>query len=168
MRITVIGTGYVGLVVGTGFAENGHRVMCVDRDENVIQQLESGKMPFYEPGLEELVMRNREEERLHFTTDLAGAVGDCLLVFLCVGTPELEPGVMDTSQVFDVADRVADAACNLATVPAGRVAVAACRAPADLVVDAACVAPADRRVVGVPPRAPVDPICRPRPRRKAA
>ncbi len=74
MKIAVVGTGYVGLVLGACLAENGNDVICVDKDEAKIATLEAGKMPIYEPGLEEMVRRNHAEERLTFTTDLADAV----------------------------------------------------------------------------------------------
>ncbi len=109
MRIAVIGTGYVGLVVGTGLAENGHQVICVDRDEAIIASLQAGEMPIHEPGLEELVVRNVEEERLTFSTDLAAAVADALLVFVCVATPTREDGEVDETEVFAVAEGVAKA-----------------------------------------------------------
>lgn len=107
MKITVIGTGYVGLVIGTGLAENGHQVTCIDRDTSVIDKLNAGKLPIHEPGLEELVWRNVEEERLRFDTDLQKAVGDTLLVFICVGTPIGEDGNIDDSEVFRAAEDVA-------------------------------------------------------------
>ncbi|MCP4645024.1 MAG: UDP-glucose/GDP-mannose dehydrogenase family protein [bacterium] len=109
MKITIAGTGYVGLVVGTGLAENGHSVTCVDRDAEIIGQLREGELPIYEPGLEELVARNLEEERLRFTTDLAEGVADALLVFVCVGTPTNGDGAMDVSGVFEVVEEVAQA-----------------------------------------------------------
>jgi UDPglucose 6-dehydrogenase len=109
MRIAVIGTGYVGLVVGTGLAENGHYVTCVDRDAEKMQLLSQGKLPIYEPGLEELTTRNLEEERLHFTTDLEGAVASSLLIFICVGTPSLADGGADVSEVLSCAEQVARA-----------------------------------------------------------
>ena len=74
MNIAVVGTGYVGLVVGACLAENGNNVVCVDKDAAKIATLEAGRMPFYEPGLEELVRRNHDEERLRFSTDLMAAV----------------------------------------------------------------------------------------------
>lgn len=128
MKISVIGTGYVGLVVGTGFAENGHRVTCVDREPERVEKLTAGELPFYEPGLEELVARNIEEERLGFTRDLAAAVADSLLVFICVGTPPLPDGTLDVSEVFTVAEQVADAMTgyriivNKSTCPVGTTA----------------------------------------------
>ena len=107
MKITVIGTGYVGLVVGTGLAENGHLVTCVDRDSAVIEMLNAGKLPIHEPGLEELVTRNVEEDRLQFSTDLQSAVAETLLVFICVGTPVGPDGNIDDSEVFRAAEDVA-------------------------------------------------------------
>ena len=74
MKIAVVGTGYVGLVVGACFAENGNTVICIDKDDDKIKMLAGGRMPIYEPGLEELVRRNHHEERLTFSTDLRGAV----------------------------------------------------------------------------------------------
>ena len=109
MKIVVVGTGYVGLVVGTGLAENGHFVTCVDRDAEKIEMLSNGKLPIYEPGLEELTTRNLEEERLRFTTDFEGAVASSLLVFICVGTPLLEDGGADVSEVMSCAEQVARA-----------------------------------------------------------
>ena len=109
MKIVVIGTGYVGLVVGTGLAENGHFVTCVDRDAEKIDLLSKGKLPIYEPGLEELTTRNLEEERLRFTTDLEGSVANSLLIFICVGTPLLEAGGADVSEVMSCAAQVARA-----------------------------------------------------------
>ncbi len=103
MKISVIGTGYVGLVVGTCLADTGHRVTCVDINAERVENLKKGHLPIYEPGLEELVVRNIEEERLTFTTDLKSAVGDCLLVFMCVGTPPGADGQADLSAVHGVA-----------------------------------------------------------------
>ena len=103
MRISIVGTGYVGLVVGTGLAESGHTITCVDKDAERIEALRQGNLPLYEPGLEELVVRNQEEERLRFTTDLAKAIEDCLLVFICVNTPSAPDGTADVSQVYEVA-----------------------------------------------------------------
>src|ERR1700682_5918838 len=80
MKIAVVGTGYVGLVVGACLAENGNTVSCVDKDEAKIALLQAGKIPIYEPGLEEMVRRNHGEERLTFTTDLTAAVLACEIV----------------------------------------------------------------------------------------
>ncbi len=125
MKISVIGTGYVGLVVGTGLSENGHIVTCVDADATKIEQLRQGRLPIYEPGLEELVARNIEEERLEFTADLAGAVENCLLVFICVGTPRTADGGADVTEVFGAVEAVARAMSgyriivNKSTCPVG-------------------------------------------------
>jgi len=96
-------------VVGTGLAETGHYVTCVDTDRAVIDALTANALPFYEPGLEELVARNIEEERLKFTTDTAAAVADALLVFICVGTPAGDSGGADTSAVFAAVQSVGKA-----------------------------------------------------------
>jgi UDPglucose 6-dehydrogenase len=103
MKIAVVGTGYVGLVVGACLAENGNDVTCVDKEASKIATLEAGNMPIYEPGLEELVRRNHAEERLVFTTDLARAVQACEIVFIAVGTPQGEDGAADLQHVLAVA-----------------------------------------------------------------
>jgi UDPglucose 6-dehydrogenase len=107
MRITIIGTGYQGLVVGTCLSETGHQVICVDRDKDRIASLKAGEPPIHEPGLEELIVRNMEEERLDFTTDLRKAVSDCLMIFLCISTPIRDDGKADVSRVFDAAEQIA-------------------------------------------------------------
>ncbi len=107
MRIVVVGTGYVGLVAGTGFAEFGNRVVCVDTDVSKIRMLEGGQIPIYEPGLEELVKRNVAEERLLFSTDLATAVVGADVVFIAVGTPPREDGSADMKYVMAVAAQLA-------------------------------------------------------------
>src|SRR5574338_699825 len=91
MKIAVVGTGYVGLVVGACLAENGNDVICVDKDASKIATLEAGRMPIYEPGLEEIVRRNHAQ-RLSFTTDLPSAVQASEIVFIAVGTPQGENG----------------------------------------------------------------------------
>lgn len=106
MKIAVVGTGYVGLVAGTVFAEHGHDVTCIDKNPNRIEPLKKGKVPIYEPGLEELVLRNFNEDRLHFTTNLKDGIADCLIVFLAVGTPDGPDGRADLSQVWAVAEEV--------------------------------------------------------------
>ena len=106
MNIAVVGTGYVGLVLGTCLAETGHDVICVDSDASKIDVLNAGKVPIFEPGLEELLRRNTEEERLTFSTDLHGAVEKSLIVFIAVGTPSDEVGAADLTSVFDVAQEV--------------------------------------------------------------
>ena len=104
MKIAVIGTGYVGLVAGACFAESGNDVVCVDKDAAKIRTLRAGKMPIYEPGLEELVRRNRHENRLTFTTTLPKAVRSSIVVFIAVGTPQGEDGSADLKYILKVAD----------------------------------------------------------------
>lgn len=106
MKICVIGTGYVGLVAGTCFAESGNDVICVDKDEQKISGLSQGIIPIYEPGLKELVLRNIEEGRLSFTTDLSAAVKASLLNFIAVGTPPGEDGSADLKNVINVAREI--------------------------------------------------------------
>jgi UDPglucose 6-dehydrogenase len=103
MKIAVVGTGYVGLVVGACLAENGNQVACVDKEASKIATLTAGKMPIYEPGLEELVRRNHAEDRLTFTTDLVGSVQASTIVFIAVGTPQGEDGSADLQHVLAVA-----------------------------------------------------------------
>jgi UDPglucose 6-dehydrogenase len=103
MNIAIVGTGYVGLVSGTCFAEMGSHVTCVDVDANKIEKLNRGEMPIYEPGLEELVRRNVEFERLRFTTDLTSVLDDVEVVFSAVGTPPDEDGSADLKYVLAVA-----------------------------------------------------------------
>jgi UDPglucose 6-dehydrogenase len=107
MKIAVIGTGYVGLVTGTCFAESGNDVTCIDKDARKIDLLKQGQLPIYEPGLMELVQRNRREGRLHFTTDLPTGVGPAQVVFLAVGTPQAADGSADLSTVWAVTDALA-------------------------------------------------------------
>ena len=103
MNICIIGSGYVGLVTGTCFAEFGVDVTCVDNDETRIQSLEQGRVPFFEPGLEELISKNIREDRLKFTTDVEAAVQDALVVFIAVGTPSGADGEADLTYVREVA-----------------------------------------------------------------
>ena len=125
MKIAVVGTGYVGLVAGACLAESGSDVICVDRDEAKVRSLRRGKMPFYEPGLEELVKRNRQEGRLKFTSTLPKAVRDSSIIFIAVGTPPGEDGSADVQQVLGVARDVAKAMngykviVDKSTVPVG-------------------------------------------------
>ncbi|HEX7500429.1 MAG TPA: UDP-glucose 6-dehydrogenase, partial [Polyangia bacterium] len=92
MRIAVIGTGYVGLVAGAGFADMGNDVVCADIDEQKIAILRRGEIPIYEPGLDKLIGRNVEEGRLTFATDVAASAGAAEVVILAVGTPPLPDG----------------------------------------------------------------------------
>lgn len=107
MRIAVVGTGYVGLVTGTCFAESGNHVTCIDVDAAKIARLNEGEIPIYEPGLAELVEHNSEAKRLHFTTDLPGAVRKAKLVFLAVGTPSAADGSADLRVLWRVVDEIA-------------------------------------------------------------
>jgi len=125
MNIAVVGTGYVGLVLGACLAENGNHVICVDKDAAKIATLEAGKMPIYEPGLEEMVRRNHAEDRLIFTTELAESVRVSEIVFIAVGTPQGEDGSADLQHVLAVARDVGRAMdkytviVDKSTVPVG-------------------------------------------------
>jgi len=125
MDICVIGTGYVGLVTGSVFADLGNDVVCVDKDEAKVAMLCRGEMPIYEPGLEEMVARNAEDRRLCFTTDIESAVAHAEVVFICVGTPPMESGEPDMSQIIEAAQAIARALnrfkviVNKSTVPVG-------------------------------------------------
>ena len=125
MKLTVIGTGYVGLVSGACFAEMGNQVYCVDIDREKIEGLKKGKLPIFEPGLETLVARNHEEGRLHFTSNLADAMDDCSLYFIAVGTPPGEDGSADLQYVLAVAREIGSLmtghtiVVNKSTVPVG-------------------------------------------------
>src|SRR5262252_6635200 len=125
MKIAVVGTGYVGLVLGACLAENGNTVICVDKDQSKIDMLQAGRMPIYEPGLEEMVRRNDHEERLTFTTDLESAVQASQIVFIAVGTPQGEDGAADLQHVLAVAREIGRAmnkftvVVDKSTVPVG-------------------------------------------------
>jgi UDPglucose 6-dehydrogenase len=108
MHITVIGTGYVGLVSGAGLADFGMQVICVDKDTDRIAKLSDGEIPFYEPGLEELVERNVKNERLSFTDNLKAAVENSLVSFIAVGTPDDGTGKTDLSQIEEVAQSLGE------------------------------------------------------------
>ena len=125
MNICVVGTGYVGLVTGAVFSDLGNDVVCVDNDQPKIEALRAGRMPIYEPGLEEMVIRNKEDGRLTFTTDLAAAVRQSDVIFVAVGTPPKETGETDLSHVEAVAAAIGRAMdrykviVNKSTVPVG-------------------------------------------------
>lgn len=106
MKIAIVGTGYVGLVTGTCFAEMGTEVFCVDIDKNKIEKLEQGIIPIFEPGLDEMVERNHKAGRLRFTTDLSSILNEVDIVFSAVGTPPDEDGSADLKYVLDVARTV--------------------------------------------------------------
>lgn len=106
MNICMVGIGYVGLVTGTCLAESGNEVICVDIDAHKVSLLKRGKIPIYEPGLETLIERNVKEKRLTFTTNLAGAVKDSLIIFIAVGTPPKHDGTPNLGHVFEVAREI--------------------------------------------------------------
>jgi UDPglucose 6-dehydrogenase len=103
MKLAIVGAGYVGLVTAACFAEMGNEVICVDADAEKINGLKKGRIPIYEPGLEDYVRRNYSEKRLFFTTDLAGSVQKSLVIFIAVGTPQDKDGSADLSAVLAVA-----------------------------------------------------------------
>jgi UDPglucose 6-dehydrogenase len=126
MRLTVIGTGYVGLVAGAGFSDFGNDVVCVDVDESKIARLERGEVPIYEPGLDVLIGKNAKAGRLSFSTDVASAVARAEVVFIAVGTPSAPDGSADLSAVFAVAETIGrnmpehfQVVANKSTVPVG-------------------------------------------------
>ena len=101
MKLCMIGTGYVGLVSGTCFADIGNEVVCVDKDENKIKKLNQGSSPIYEPGLDELIKKNFLAKRLRFTTNLKDAINSSDIIFICVGTPTKKSSLkVDLSFVF--------------------------------------------------------------------
>jgi UDPglucose 6-dehydrogenase len=125
MKIAVVGSGYVGLVLGACLAETGNDVVCVDKDEAKVRMLRKGRVPIYEPGLTELVQRNKEEGRLVFTTQLPKAVKSSQIIFIAVGTPQGEDGSADLQHVMGVAREIGKAMdgyrviVNKSTVPVG-------------------------------------------------
>src|ERR1700723_2783579 len=106
MKIAVIGTGYVGLVTGTCFAETGNDVSCVDIDSKKVERLATGQITIYEPGLENLFLRNQKEGRLRFTTSLEEGIKDATIIFLALPTPPGEDGSADLKYVLGVADQL--------------------------------------------------------------
>ena len=126
MRVTMIGTGYVGLVSGACFADFGHVVTCVDKDASKIDKLKAGEIPIFEPGLDQLVEKNVKEERLFFTTDPTDAIKNADAVFIAVGTPSRRgDGHADLSYVYGAAEEIAGlmdgytVVVNKSTVPVG-------------------------------------------------
>ena len=125
MQLAIIGTGYVGLVTGTCFAETGNNVMCIDINEDKINQLRSGKTPIYEPGLENLLERNIKDKRIQFTTSLAEGIKGAQIIFLALPTPPGKDGAADLQFVLDVAAQLSTmiteytVIVNKSTVPVG-------------------------------------------------
>src|SRR2546426_10643693 len=125
MNICVVGTGYVGLVTGAVFADLGNDIVCVDKDRDKIEALRAGRMPIYEPGLEEMVARNVDDRRLSFTTDMGAGIRHADVIFIAVGTPPKETGETDLSQVEAVAAEIGrgmdryKVVVNKSTVPVG-------------------------------------------------
>ena len=107
MKLCMIGTGYVGLVSGVCFSDLGNSVVCVDKDINKINQLKKGKIPIYEPGLQELVLKNYKNKRLTFSTNLYKSIKESEIIFICVGTPTKKGGIAaDLSQIYNVAKEI--------------------------------------------------------------
>ena len=100
MKLAIVGTGYVGLVTGTCFAETGNKVTCVDIDKLKVEKLNLGQITIYEPGLEKIFLRNIKEERLNFTTQLEEAIGDAEIIFLALPTPPGADGSADLKYVL--------------------------------------------------------------------
>jgi len=125
MKICMVGSGYVGLVSGAGFAETGNEVVCADIDEEKVRRLQAGEIPIFEPGLESMIERNVEAGRLTFSSDVAAAVAQSTVVFIGVGTPSNEDGSVDVSAVDAVGRMVAENAARemvlvaKSTVPVG-------------------------------------------------
>src|SRR4051812_45718483 len=147
MKVAVVGTGYVGLVSATCFAESGNDVVGIDKDERKIATLLGGKLPIYEPGLLELVQRNTREGRLRFTTDLAEAITPAKIILLAVGTPQSAEGAAALSALWAVADGIAgvlkkppDAAKGKVVVTKSTVPVGTCKKLADRLAAAGCPA----------------------------
>ena len=124
-NITIIGTGYVGLVSGGGIADFGHHVTCVDIEKEKISQLNEGKIPIYEPGLKDLIDRNINAKRLSFSIEIGSSIEKSDVIFIAVGTPESEGGQADLSSIFSVARKIANhlndvkVICTKSTVPIG-------------------------------------------------
>jgi UDPglucose 6-dehydrogenase len=146
MKLAVIGTGYVGLVTGTCFAETGNNVICVDIDEQKVNKLSSGQITIFEPGLEKIFLRNQKEGRLHFTTSLSEAIADAKIIFLALPTPPGEDGSADLSYILNVASSLGKllkpsdykVIVDKSTVPVGtaeRVKVAILESGTDAIAD---------------------------------
>jgi len=124
-KITIVGTGYVGLVTGAGLSDFGNDVTCVDISKTKINDLKNGIIPIYEPGLDELILKNANSGRLKFSTNIEHSIQNCEVVFIAVGTPEKENGEADLSSVRSVAKTIAKnitnyvVVCTKSTVPVG-------------------------------------------------
>lgn len=108
MNISVIGTGYTGLITGACLADLGMNVICVDKNEDVIKRLENSEIPFYEPGLEALISRNYLLKKLHFTTNTKDAVENSSSIFIIVGTPSLKDGSVNLKYIYQAANEIAN------------------------------------------------------------
>lgn len=128
MRLCVLGTGYVGLVAGACFSDSGNHVVCVDIDKEKVKRLTAGEVPIFEPGLDELVVRNVKAKRLEFTTDALSSIANAQIIFVAVGTPSGKDGALDLSYVFEAVKTVKETAKNdllvviKSTVPVGTAA----------------------------------------------
>ena len=118
MKLCMIGTGYVGLVSGVCFSDLGNDVICVDKDLNKIENLKNGIIPIYEPGLDELVIKNYKNNRLKFSTDLKDSISKSDIIFICVGTPTKKNGNdADLSQVYNVVKEISTVSYTHLTLP---------------------------------------------------
>ena len=106
MNIAVVGTGYVGLVTGVGLSEIGHNVTCIDMDEQKVERMQNGQSPIYEPGLDDLMLKNIEAGRLNFTTDHLTAFKGVQVIYIAVGTPENEDGTANLTYVNQVIEQI--------------------------------------------------------------
>ena len=130
MKLCVLGTGYVGLVAGACFSDSGNHVVCVDLDKEKVKKIQKGEIPIFEPGLDELVIRNVKANRLEFTTDASSAIAGAQIVFIAVGTPSGKDGSLDLKYVFKAVETVKEFAKKdlllvlKSTVPVGTAAKA--------------------------------------------
>jgi len=135
MRITVMGSGYVGLVTGACLSDLGFKVVCLDKDEQKIRALQEGEVPIYEPGLKEVLHRNRADGRIRFTSDACEAIEHGDIIFIAVGTPPSEDGSADLGHVLSVASLIGrhlksfKLVVNKSTVPVGTADPSFCHFP---------------------------------------
>ena len=116
MKLTVIGSGYVGLVSGACFAQMGNTVTCIDIDSEKIEKLNQGIIPIYEPGLERMIVDNMKKKNIFFSTDLQNALEDCQVIFIAVGTPTGQDGSADLQYVISVAKSIGKYLSNYAVI----------------------------------------------------